>query len=70
VYKGAFRDGQLTGRGIFFYCDSQDFYMGEVDDGKYHGKGLIYRKENDTWEFNLYKEGRIMNNIEAGKGRP
>ena len=32
-YKGDFTEGMLTGKGIFFFCDSQDMYMGEVKDG-------------------------------------
>ena len=44
--------------------------MGEVLNGKYHGKGLFYRKESNQWEFSLYKEGKIVNTIEAGEGRP
>ena len=32
-YKGEFKEGELTGRGIIFYSDSQDFYIGEVEKG-------------------------------------
>jgi hypothetical protein len=38
--------------------------------GKYHGKGLYYRKESNSWELNEYNEGRIVKNIKAGEGRP
>jgi hypothetical protein len=29
-YRGAFHLGEITGRGLFFYSDTQDFYIGEV----------------------------------------
>lgn len=29
-YKGEFKEGHITGRGVFFYSDYDDFYMGEV----------------------------------------
>lgn len=44
--------------------------MGEVLKGKYHGKGLYYRKENNLWELNEYKDGQIFSNIKCGDGKP
>ena len=44
--------------------------MGEVLKGKYHGKGLLYKKDFDQWELNEYQEGSIVKNIKVGEGRP
>lgn len=44
--------------------------MGEVEKGKYNGKGLFYRKENNSWELNEYKDGNVINYIKGGEGRP
>jgi hypothetical protein len=44
--------------------------MGEVQKGVYHGKGLFYRKSNNTWELNEYHEGRVVKPIKAGEGKP
>jgi len=29
-FKGDFKENEITGRGVFFYSDTQDFYLGEV----------------------------------------
>jgi len=44
--------------------------MGEVKQGKMHGKGLYYRKEENVWELNEYKEGKVAKSIKGGDGRP
>lgn len=60
----------MSGRGVIFFSDSQDFYMGEVEDGKFHGKGLFYRKSANQWELGVYDQGKQLKCIKNGDGRP
>ncbi len=53
-----------------YFCDSGDFYMGQARDGRFHGKGLFYTAESDSWELNDYESGRVLKAIKSGEGRP
>jgi hypothetical protein len=45
--------------------------MGELKEGKYHGKGLYYTHDVEvgTWELNDYEFGQITRNLKKGLGR-
>ena len=44
--------------------------MGEVFNGEFHGKGLFYQRESDSWELNVYKDGQKQDTLKQGQGRP
>jgi hypothetical protein len=69
-YSGGFKEDEQTGRGLIFFSDSQDFYMGEVWKGQYHGKGILYVRETDEWTLSIYKDGEMVDTLKEGKGKP
>ena len=38
-------------------------------DGKYHGKGLFYKNQENLWELNEYEHGKVAKNIKTGNGK-
>lgn len=68
---------------MYFNSDTEDFYMGiviiiiiltiiigDMLNGKYHGKGLFYKNIENFWELNEYEYGKVVKNIKSGNGKP
>lgn len=43
-YEGEFKNDEINGRGILYYCQKKPAYDGMWMDGKFHGKGILYNQ--------------------------
>lgn len=58
VYEGLFINGEMSGFGRFVY-NNKSYYLGQMLNGLFHGRGMFYCSLNDTrkdgeWEYGSF----------------
>ena len=57
TYEGSFREGDITGKGVYKYPNGQIKYEGEYLNGKRHGQGTAYYSNGEIAFKGIYYQG-------------
>ena len=68
TYDGHVYDGLRHGYGTFILHDSNTKYIGEWEEGRRHGKGIIYYECGNNDESDQYYNGDWVNGKREGSG--
>jgi hypothetical protein len=65
-YYGLWRNDKMSGHGLLTFYDG-DLYLGNFDQGEYHGYGVYKYSDHGAWKGDIY-EGRYFKGLRQGSG--